>query len=375
MRVKFVNRGMGMYRGGGEMFDINMAHNLEKLGVEVRFFIGKPLFRSVKYPLAHFRTTYVTSPYLRDFSQKIPWGGKYLRYLDHWFFARNCLRILRRKNNYDILQVCSRVLLVELKKIKKNIPVVIRFPGPPGKRSKNLLSQADALIASGDTVRYIRKHFREDVADIPPGVDFTLFKPTLSNIRDKFSIGDNKLLLFVGRFVPLKNLSFLIATFREVIKERKDIRLMLVGEGPLEGKIKKVVKKYELEKYVIFTGKVPNDELPKYYSAADIFILTSFYESFGIALIEAMSCELPVIVPKAGWLPRQITHYKNGLLVKSENIDEFKKAILYLLTHEDLARAMGKENRELVKRKYNWLRSAQRLKEIYESLLKRKIKG
>ncbi|MBA7657123.1 D-inositol-3-phosphate glycosyltransferase [subsurface metagenome] len=264
--------------------------------------------------------------------------------------------------------------MVKLKRIKK-IPVVISYPGPPGRRSKNLLSQADVIITSGDAVRYIRENFRKDVVDIPPGVDFNLFKPTSSNIRDKFSIGDNKLLLFVGRFVPLKNLPFLITTFREVVKEKKDIRLILVGEGPLKSTIKRLVKKYRLEGYIIFTGKVPNKELPPYYSAADIFVIPSSYDNFPNAVLEAMSCSLPVIATRVGGIPQQITHYKNGLLVKSENIDEFKKAILYLLTHEDLARAMGKENRELVKRKYNWLRSAQRLKEIYESLLKRKIKG
>ncbi len=370
MRVKFVNRGMGMYRGGGEIFDLNMAQNLEKLGVEISFLIGKPLFRRAKHPLTQFKTTYVASPFLRDFSQRIPWGGKYLRYLDHWLFARNCLRILGKEDNYDILQVCGRVLLVKLKRVKKKIPVVIRFPGPPGKRSKNLLSQADALIASGDAVRYIREHFRKDVVDIPPGVDFNFFKPTLSNIRDKFSIGNNKLLLFVGRFVPLKNLSFMVATFREVIKERKDIRLMLVGEGPLKNTIKGIVKKYELEKYIIFTGKIPNDALPKYYSAADIFVIPSSYDNFPNAVLEAMACKLPIVATRVGGIPQQIQEGKNGLLIESNNIDELKTAILKLINNDKLAQEMGRRNREIVKERYSWIESAQRLKKIYSLLLK-----
>ncbi|MBA7597480.1 D-inositol-3-phosphate glycosyltransferase [subsurface metagenome] len=370
MRVKFVNRGMGMYRGGGEIFDLNIAQSLEKLGVEISFLVGKPLFRRVKYPLEHFRTTYVASPYLRDISQKIPWGSKYLRYLDHWLFARNCLHILKKENDYDILQVCGRTLLVKLKRIKKKIPVVIRFPGPPGKRSKNLLSQADALIASGDAVKYIRGNFRRDVVDIPPGVDFNLFKPTLGNIRDKFSIGDNRLLLFVGRFVPLKNLPFLITTFRRVIEERKDIRLMLVGEGPLKNTIKGLVKKYQLEKYIIFTGRVPNDELPKYYSAADIFIMPSSYDNFPNSILEAMACELPIVATRVGGIPQQIQEGKNGLLIESNNIEEFKTAILKLINNDKLAQEIGRGNREMVKERYSWIESAQRLKKIYRFLLK-----
>jgi len=71
IKVKFVNRGIGMFRGGGEQFDLSIARELERIGCKVSFVAGKPLFRKVKYPVKEFPTRYLASPYLRDFSQKL----------------------------------------------------------------------------------------------------------------------------------------------------------------------------------------------------------------------------------------------------------------------------------------------------------------
>jgi len=370
MRVKFVSRLMGMLRGGGEIYDIRIAENLQKLGVDVSFVVGKPFLGKSRYPLEEFDTDYCASPYFYDLYHKIAHircSGR-LYSLDRWLFSRSCYNLLKFRNDYDVLQVNGLVSLAINIKYKKRIPTIIVFQGPVFTGEK-LIERADAIVAYGDALTKIRRNVREDAYDIPPGVDSDIFKPVKDNIREKYEIGEDKLLLFVGRLIPAKNIPFLIRGFAEAVKENKKIKLMLVGEGPLEEQIRRIVKEFGLEQKVIFTGMVPNDRLPQYYSAADAFIITSSYDNFPLVVLEAMSCCLPIIGTRVGGIPLQVEHGENGLLVENNDIKGLKNAILELVDNKNLAKEMGRRNRRKVKEKFSWLESAKKFKKIYESLL------
>jgi len=367
---------MGMFRGGGEQFDLNIAKELKNLGCNVSFVVGKPLFYRVRYPVEEFPTDYLASPYMRDFSQRLEILPFPVRQMSHrlfhfdlWAFSKKAMISLSRNDDYDLIQTCGISSLVKLKEMKK-IPIIIYYPGPPDFKDKELISKFDAVISHGQALAFIRKYFREDAIDIPPGVDFDLFSPVKSDLRESYSVNTNeKLLLFVGRLVPLKNLLFLIRTFAEVVRERNNVKLLIVGEGPLERQTRAWVRKLKVEEHVILMGKVPNEQLPQYYSAANIFVISSYYETFSIVISEAMSCELPVVATRVGGIPMQIKEGKNGFLVESGNVEQFKEKIIFLLDNEFLAEEIGKRNRQKVKEKYSWLESAKKLKAIYDSLL------
>ena len=395
MHIKFIIHGIEMFRGGGEIYFLNITKGLEKLGCKVTFITTKPLFRHIKYPIEEFKTDYIASPYLRDFalrmtgitlftdSKSFPWAqdifkkicwriGCWTYHLNYFIAQKRIFNFIRRnKIDYDIVQVHSLPDLAALIVDKLKIPVVIRFPGPPNLRHKKNIQKCSAVTASGSVVDVIKKHFRSDVYDIPQGVDTDLFDPVRNNnnIRRRYNIGNNPLLLFVGRFVPLKNLSFLINSFKEVVKKKNRVKLMLIGEGPLKKPIENLISKYKIQRNIIIVGGISHKELPSYYSSADIFILTSSYESFSNAILEAMSCALPIIGTNVGWLPNLIANGKNGFLVESNNIEELKNSILNLLNDKELCEEMGKRNREIVVKKYDWLKSAEKFKNIYESLL------
>lgn len=365
-----------MFRGGGEQFDLNIARELQRIGCEVSFVVGKPLFHRVRYPVKEFPTDYLASPYLRDFSQKlemIPFPLRQIGYrlynFDLWAFSKKAIRFLGKKNNYDILQTCGLSSITKLKK-RKEVRIVLCFPGPPPIKDKELIQQADVIVTNGESINEVRKNFRKDAICVLPGVDHNLFKPIKNNIKEKYMISDNeKLLLFIARLVPLKNLLFLIRTLAEVVKERENVKLLIVGEGPLEKQTQAWVKKLKVEEHVIFAGRVQNEQLPQYYSAADIFVMSSTYENFPNAILEAMSCELPVVATKVGGIPMQIKEGVNGFLVESGNVEQFKKKLIFLLDNEFLAKEIGERNRQEVKEKYSWLESAKKLKAIYDSLL------
>ena len=127
------------------------------------------------------------------------------------------------------------------------------------------------------------------------------------------------------------------------------------------------VENYKLQKSVIFTGRIDNDKLAKYYSAANIFVMPSVYDNFPNAVLEAMACELPVVAANVGGIPLQVKHNENGFLIESGNVQQFKDAIITLLDDESLSKEMGKRNRIKVKDKYDWVKSAKKLKGVYKS--------
>lgn len=365
MKIIFINRGMAFYRGGGENFDLNIAKALEKLGCEIEFITGKSLTGKVKYPVKEFKTIYLRSPYLRDLSQKMKKGSGYINLTDRKLFARRVINYLKKKDGEFILQVCSIPEIVEIKKCRK-IPVVISFPGPPWEGDYELIKKFDKVIASGDTVKFIKENVRKDVVNIPPGVDTDVFKKIKSEVREKYNLKNKKILLFTGRLVPIKNISFLINSMKKIPEQAV---LLIVGDGPLKNELIKQVEDENLKSRVIFTGHTPQEKLPEYYSSADIFVFSSFYDNFPNSVLEAMACELPVVAPSVGGIPMAVENGKNGFLYKSSNMDEFAEKVNLLLNDEALRKEIGKTNRKKIVENYNWIESAKKLKKVYEEIL------
>jgi len=364
MKILFINRGMSFYRGGGENFDLNIAGALEKLGCEIEFISGKSLTGKIKYPVKEFQTTYLRTPYLRDISQKIKKGSGYINLLDRKLFAKRVISYLKKRKENFILQVCSIPEIVNIKKYK-NFSVVVFFPGPPWEGDFNLIKQVDKVITHGDTVRVIREKFREDVVDIPPGVDTEIFKKVKSDIREKYDLKNKNVLIFTGRLVPIKNIPFLIQAMKKL---PSNIVLLVVGDGPLKNDLTKKVESEDLRERIIFTGHIPQEKLPFYYSAGDIFVFSSFYDNFPNSVLEAMASELPVVAPSVGGIPMIVENEVNGYLYSSGNLEEFVEKVKILLKNSSLREKIGKENRKKIIENFNWKKSAEKLKELYEQL-------
>ncbi|MEO0224935.1 MAG: glycosyltransferase, partial [candidate division WOR-3 bacterium] len=152
------------------------------------------------------------------------------------------------------------------------------------------------------------------------------------------------------------------------------LKLLIVGDGSLKPKLVGKVQQLSLNNYVFFTGSIEHKKLPLYYSASDIFLLLSSYENFSNAVLEAMSCELPVIATNVGGFPLQIKDGVNGFLVNYGDIKDLCEKILYLANNSELRIKMGKTNRKEILEKYNWESSAKKVLNLYEDLLNRKKK-
>lgn len=135
---------------------------------------------------------------------------------------------------------------------------------------------------------------------VPTGIEIDRFyKENVSNKRvvdlkkKLMLLKDDFAIVFVGRISKEKNIVFLIEAQKEICKKYKNIKLIIIGDGPDSDEYKKLVKKYKLEENIIFTGKVPWDEVPCYYQLADVFATASTSETQGLTVIEAMAGGVP----------------------------------------------------------------------------------
>ena len=161
--------------------------------------------------------------------------------------------------------------------------------------------------------------------------------------------GKEKIICHISNFRPLKRIADVVRIFGMIVKEI-DSRLYLVGEGPTKCTAQRLVEKLGLKKKVCFRGNV--SDVSKILGKSDLFLLPSEQESFGLAALEAMSSEVPVVASKVGGLPEVIRHGKDGYLVKVGDLETMAEYCLKILTNDGLAEKMGKQARMRVLEKF-----------------------
>ena len=190
-----------------------------------------------------------------------------------------------------------------------------------------------------------------NVIAIPNGIDF-----------EKFSNkGDEKFILFAGRFDWNKNVYSLVSAFAGIHKLNSDYNLYLVGSGPEERRIRTLVKENGLQSNVKIIPWMPRDKLIDLMGRCSIFVLPSFSEVFPVVLLEAMASAKPVVARANMGSVEVIVHGFNGFLY--ENTEEMINYIRILISNEDLRRTMGDRSRRIVENKYTFSKVA----EVYET--------
>ncbi|MBP3950077.1 glycosyltransferase [Bacillus suaedae] len=243
---------------------------------------------------------------------------------------------------------------------------------------KNLL--AATLIASTSEVMKEKTeslvNHSKPIALTPFGVDIERFKrvDTFKNNEDivigtiktlEEIYGVNYLIEAVGKLVDRLNKEGHTQT-------AKRIRLLIVGEGSQYEDLQTLAVSNNISSITTFTGAVPHEEVPKYLNKIDVFCALSLQESFGVAVIEASSCEIPVIVSNVGGLPEVVLDGETGFVVESKNSSMVAARLYEYVMDQSLREAMGKKGRELVKRKYNWTDNIIEMENLYKSLVNRK---
>ena len=250
----------------------------------------------------------------------------------------------------------------------------------PARRSKVeslVMRDADAIIVSTeeekqDAVRLYDAH-PQKIKVIPAGVNLDTFKPVNQSIaRQRVGIHEKQVILYVGRIEPLKGIDVLLEA-AALLDRSDDIRVLIVGGSPGNdaelGRLKALTTELGIESMVTFTGAIKQNKLPDYYSAADVFVLPSHSESFGLAALEAMACGAPVVVSRVGGLKTFIDNGETGYLVPWRCPEPFVQRLEMLLANPLLREAMGRAARAKALQ-MGWGHAADRMLGFYSSLLR-----
>jgi glycosyltransferase involved in cell wall biosynthesis len=375
-RVSIVNYTLSMMRGGGETRDLAFATHLRDLGCDVTLVSLDPLFGRVRHPIDGVPARLLRSPYFRDLVYRLmvlPKTGRLATFLlnqDIKQFSRRVVDLAADPAYpVDILQAAGLYPVVEVKR-RRQIPVVIRNQGGlPARWLRPYVPRADAIIGDGWDALNFEQALGRELVEVTGGVDAELFRPVPPDAELSARLAGRRVLLYVGRFVPLKNLPMLVDAFAAVRRARPDAALVLVGEGALERQLREQVSRLGLREDVVFLGHQPQSRLPALYAASEIVVLSSSFDNSPNCVLEANACQRPVVATRVGGVPRYVTEGENGLLAESGDVDGFARAMLELLDRPDRAREMGQAGQRRVLERHSWRRSAEKLLALYERLL------
>lgn len=211
----------------------------------------------------------------------------------------------------------------------------------------------------------------EKVSVIPPGVDLGRFRPmSQQQSREHLGYGAQKNILFVGRLEPLKGIDNL---FRAVasLENSGSVSLSVVGgdaNSEEKQRLQALAERMKLGDSVRFIGSVSQDELPIHYNAADVCVLPSHYESFGLAALEAAACGRPVVASEVGGLPAIVKNGETGFLVPPKQSDVMTERLCELLNDDLMRSRMGSAARVHAE-SLGWDRSADALIACYRDLI------
>jgi glycosyltransferase involved in cell wall biosynthesis len=195
---------------------------------------------------------------------------------------------------------------------------------------------------------------------VPPGVDSEFFRPKRRGPQ-------RRLVTWIGRFVPEKNLTCLLRAFALLKQRRQRISMVLAGDGPERRKMMDFAKKLRLGNEVTFPGMISQREVADLLQRSTVFTLPSTAEALPFSLLESMSSGVPVIVSDGLGLDKVVGGA--GLLANPRNPKEWAQSIESLISDDNLRMALGRRGRRLAVERYEWRRVADKLEELFLSLL------
>lgn len=353
------------YVGGGEVVAINQAIHLIKKGFDVCFATSRASWLKESEIFKNFKNTFPENILQVDIPDRIRLiydikpGADWFRWdLESLHFG---LYVKETINNvkYDV-GICHLPLdLVALDSLKRNIVYLHGYPSTINYACELVLyNQKKYIAVSGKVKEEWQKLIDDkDVEVVYNGIDTSYFSPDEK---------ENKIYdaLFVGRLLESKGILNLLAAFKKLLQQHGNLKLAIVGTGPLEEAIRVYIRENKLESNIIVFGYVAEKILLSLYRKSKLAVLPSLNkEGVLTTALEASACGLPVITSKGSSLQEYIKPGRNGILVDPSIDSEIADAIEQLLADESLFKEMSK-NARLMSLDWDWDNKIEELKEI-----------
>lgn len=235
-------------------------------------------------------------------------------------------------------------------------------------RRKKILINSDKVIVVSNFLKEVALKIgvsEEKIKVIYNSVDIIAVNlDDKEDLKKKFDL-EGIILLTSARLTPWKGVDMLIEIMPDLIKTRREIKLVIVGDGPELERLKGLAKGFK--DCIIFKGKLPRTELLEYMRLADIFLLNTNYEGLSHTILEAMKIGLPVITTKVGGNPETVIDEETGLLVNYKDKKEWLKAINLLLDNPNLAQELASRAQKSLE-KFNWNNLVKKTINVFEEI-------
>lgn len=381
MKILHVADGIDPQGGGPHLIILPLVKALKASGVKVELACintdankVKDLAAALDIPFycfeSHFPKKYVFSlPFFRWLKQQVKnYDIIHIHSVFTWTFLSVAYLSKLYKKAY-IVRTCGVLNPWCLKKnwfFKKCYIESLGRKGLNGAAAVHFTSEEEASVIK-------RLNLKVPGLVIPHGIDEIYLNNSFPRdaFRNKFpSLQEKKIILFLSRIDPKKGLELLLDAVKILSEKRDDFVLVIAGSGKkaYEEKIKSIVQDYRLGEKIIFPGLVHGKDKFSLLKDADIFVLPSYDENFGIAVTEAMASGLPVCVAKGVNISDKIKEYEAGI-VTGYRPEEIANALGNLLEDRKLCINMGNNGKKLVAEVYNWQIIGGRLKEVYERII------
>ncbi|MEM2419435.1 MAG: glycosyltransferase family 4 protein [Candidatus Bathyarchaeia archaeon] len=206
---------------------------------------------------------------------------------------------------------------------------------------------------------------------IPNGVDAKEYEKSTVNLnqfRRRFALPEEKIVLYVGRLVYEKGIHVLVNAIPKIL-EKVNAKFVVIGNGYMKETLWEHVKRMGLAHKVLFTGFVDDETLRNLQKCADVSVVPSLFEPFGIVAIEAMAAKSPVVVSDTGGLSEIVEHDVTGVKVYPDNPDSLAWGVTRVLLDEGYANRLRENAYRVVLEKFNWEKISRQTKSVYERVL------
>ena len=308
-----------------------------------------------------------------------------------WYFQ---IKNIIKKEKPDVINAHTPVPFISdvADRVCNNIPFILSYHNDLTKENillnlickfyyfaigNKTLKISDKIIATSEYYAknspYLTRHLNK-ISIVPPGVQITKFHPGVNKFTLQKKYGNYPFVLFVGQLDKThihKGIYYLIDAISLVKKKFENIVLLIVGEGDNIDNYKNYARKFYLEKNIVFTGFVSNEELPEYYAGSNVTVLPTYNnsEGFGMVLLEAGACGKPVVGTNIGGIPFVIDDNKTGLLVPPKDPKALAEAVIKILNNSELAKKMGENGYKKVKENFTWEKQIKKTNDLLREII------
>lgn len=249
------------------------------------------------------------------------------------------------------------------------------------KIEQRLFDRADAVVAICEGLRkeIANRTSKSNLFVVPNGVDCSHFKPRQKtrSLIDKYGLHGKVVVGFIGSFFTFEGLADLIKSVPSVINEKKDVAFLFVGAGVEDKKVRAQAEKFDvLGKSIVFTGRVPHDDVQDYYSIIDILVYPRISKRITelvtpLKPLEAMAMEKAVLVSNVGGLLELVKEEQTGFVFNAGDVNDLAMKLVYMVKNQGLCQKIGRQARRQIVVDRDWSVIVRHYLEIYAKLLSR----